>query len=80
MGRPLGDAVGMRPNTANAPVTEVDREELDRQIPNMYRDVTNETAPNLHFPTERPLAQGLGHPNDLPTRLPAQATGRHARC
>jgi hypothetical protein len=32
LGRPVGDAFGMRTNTAYAPVTEVDREELDRQI------------------------------------------------
>ena len=78
MGRPVGDAVGMRTNTAYAPVTEVDRGELDRQIANMYRDVANETAPDLHFPTERPLAQGLGYPNDLLTRLPAQAVNSFA--
>jgi SAM-dependent methyltransferase len=42
----------------------------------MYRDVANETAPDLHFPTERPLAQGLGYPNDLLTRLPARRSTR----
>jgi len=68
----------MRTNTAYAPVTEVDRGELDRQIANMYRDVANETAPDLRFPTERPLAQGLGYPNDLLTRLPAQAVNSFA--
>jgi arsenite methyltransferase len=78
LGRPVGDAVGMRTNTAYAPVTEVDRGELDRQIANMYRDVANETAPDLHFPTERPLAQGLGYPKDLLTRLPAQAVNSFA--
>jgi hypothetical protein len=48
----------------------VDREELERQIPNMYR----EPPP----PNRRPLAQGLGHPNDLPTRLPPQAVNSFA--
>lgn len=77
-GRPVGDAAGIQTNTAYAPVTEVDREELDRQIANMYRDVANETPPDLHFPTERPLAQGLGYPNDLLTRLPGQAVNSFA--
>jgi arsenite methyltransferase len=44
----------------------------------MYRDVANETAPDLHFPTERPLAQGRGYPNDLLTRVPAQAVNSFA--
>jgi hypothetical protein len=78
LGRPVGDAVGMRTNTAYAPVRGVDREELDRQVANMYRHVANETVSDLHFPTGRPLAQGLGYPNDLLTRLPAQAVNSFA--
>jgi hypothetical protein len=33
----------------------VDPEELDRQIADMFRDVANEPAEDLHFPTNRPL-------------------------
>ena len=67
-----------KPTPHTHPCTEVDREELDRQIANMYRDVANETAADLHFPTERPLAEGLGYPDDLLTRLPAQAVNSFA--
>jgi arsenite methyltransferase len=68
----------MHTNTTCAPVTEVDRDELDRHIADMYRNVANETAPDLHFPTGRPLAQALGYPTKLLTRLPAPAVNSFA--
>jgi ubiquinone/menaquinone biosynthesis C-methylase UbiE len=51
----------------------VDPEELDRHIAQMYRDVANEAARDLHFPTGRPLAEALGYPTELLDRLPAEA-------
>jgi Methyltransferase domain len=51
----------------------VDREELDRQIAEMYRDVANEAERDLHFPTGRPLADELGYPAQLLDRLPTEA-------
>ena len=77
-GRPVSDAAGMQTNPTYSPVTRVDREELDRQIADMYRDVANEAARDLHFPTGRPLAEALGYPADLLTRLPAQAVNSFA--
>ena len=56
----------------------VDREELDRHIAEMYRDVANEADRDLHFPTGRPLAEALGYPADLLARLPAQAVSSFA--
>ena len=44
---------------------ELDPEELDRHIAEMYRDVANEAGRDLHFPTGRPLAEALGYPADL---------------
>ena len=65
LGRPLGDAVGMRPNTANAPVTEVDREELDRHIAAIER--------------ARVLAPGELTDSDVPTLPPTAAAGAESR-
>ena len=44
----------------------------------MYRDVANEAAPDLHFPTGRPLAEALGYPAEMLARLPAQAVNSFA--
>ena len=43
---------------------------LYREIAAMYRDVANETARDLHFPTGRRLAEALGYPADLLDGLP----------
>jgi arsenite methyltransferase len=56
----------------------VNREELDRHIAEMYRDVANDTGRSLHFPTGRPLAEALGYPADLLDRLPARAVSSFA--
>ena len=62
-----------------APTTvRVDRDELDRHIAEMYRDVANEAGRDLHFPTGRPLAEALGYPADLLDRLPAEAVNSFA--
>lgn len=77
-GRPVSDASAMQTSTTHSPVTGVDREELDRHIADMYRDVANEAARDLHFPTGRSLAEALGYPADLLTRLPAEAVSSFA--
>ena len=56
----------------------VDPEELDRRIADMYRDVANELAEDLHFPTGRPLAEALRYPADLLALLPAEAVNSFA--
>ena len=57
-----GDAAGMHTEHDRQAAGGVDREQLDRQITEMYRDVANETGRDLHFPTGRPLAETLGYP------------------
>src|SRR4051794_4910295 len=56
----------------------VDPAELDRHIAETYRDVANEATRDLHFPTGRPLADALGYPADLLSRLPARAVDSFA--
>jgi arsenite methyltransferase len=51
----------------------VDSEELERRIADMSRDVANEAAEALHFPTGHPLAEALVFPAELLARLPAEA-------
>ena len=60
-------------HTTNATPGTVDPRELERRIAEMYRDVANEAARDLHFPTGRALAVRLGYPTDLLDQLPAQA-------
>jgi hypothetical protein len=55
-----GDATGMQPNTTYPAAGGGDREQLDRQITEMYRDVANEPGRDLPFPIGRPLAETLG--------------------
>ena len=64
----------IRPSTLGG----ADPEELDRHIAQMYRDVANEAARDLHFPSGRPLADALGYPADLLGRLPAEAVNSFA--
>ena len=73
-----GDAAGMQTNTTYPTPGGVDREQLDRQITEMYRDVANEAGRDLHFPTGRPLAETLGYPADLLGLLPAHAVNSFA--
>ena len=68
----------MHTNTTGTTTAGVDREELDRHIAQMYRDVANEAGRDLHFPTGRPLAEALGYPADLLDRLPAGAVDAFA--
>jgi arsenite methyltransferase len=59
-------------------IVGVDPQELHRHIAEMYRDVANEAARDLHFPTGRPLAEAVGYPVDLLDRLPAEAVNSFA--
>lgn len=68
----------MQTHTAHTTNGRVDPEELDRRIAQMYRDVANEAANGLHFPTGRPLAEALGYPAGLLDRLPAAAVSSFA--
>ena len=72
-GRRAGEAVAMHTNTTYLAPAGVDLEELDGEIAAMYRDVANETARDLHFPTGRGLAEALGYPADLLDQLPGGA-------
>ena len=73
-----GDAAGTHTNTTYPAPGGVDREELDRRIAEMYRDVANDAGRDLHFPTGRPLAEALGYPAELLGRVPAQAVNSFA--
>lgn len=77
-GRRAGEAARMHTNTTYLEPASVDLEELDREIAAMYRDVANETAGDLHFPTGRRLAESLGYPADLLDRLPNGAVNSFA--
>jgi arsenite methyltransferase len=68
--------------TSQVPVPDaapgVDADELVRHIAQMYRDVANEAAHDLHFHTGRRLAEALGYPADLLDRVPARAVSSFA--
>jgi arsenite methyltransferase len=68
----------MQTNTTSPIGGGVDPQELDRHIEEMYRDVANDAARGLHFPTGRPLAEALGYPTELLDRLPAEAVNSFA--
>jgi arsenite methyltransferase len=68
----------MQTNPTYSSQAGVDPEELDRRIADMYRDVANELAEHLHFPTGRPLAEALGYPAHLLALLPAEAVNSFA--
>jgi arsenite methyltransferase len=63
----------MHTDTTYPALATAELEELYREIAAMYRDVANETARDLHFPTGRALAEALGYPADLLDRLPGGA-------
>lgn len=65
--------------TSQIPATgAVDRDELDRHVAQMYRDVANEAVQDLHFHTGRELAASLGYPAGLLGRLPDGAVSSFA--
>jgi arsenite methyltransferase len=56
----------------------VDRDVLEAQVRDMYRQVAREEEAELHFAVGRPLAQRLGYPNELLDAIPAEALASFA--
>src|SRR5436309_14942261 len=53
--------------------TLVDRDVLEAQVKDMYRQVAREQEADLHFEVGRPLAEHIGYPSDLLDSIPAEA-------
>ena len=51
----------------------VDREVLETQVQDVYRQVAREEEAELHFAVGRPLALRLGYPSELLDAIPAEA-------
>jgi arsenite methyltransferase len=56
----------------------VDREELEAQVQDMYRQVAREEEAGLHFEVGRRLALRLGYPPELLDAIPAEALASFA--
>jgi len=56
----------------------VDREVLEGQVQEMYRQVAREEEADLHFAVGRPLALRLGYPSELLDAVPAEALASFA--
>jgi SAM-dependent methyltransferase len=56
----------------------VDRELLEGQVQEMYRQVAREEEADLHFAVGRPLALRLGYPSELLAAIPAEALASFA--
>jgi arsenite methyltransferase len=56
----------------------VDREVLEAQVRDMYRQVAREEEAELHFAVGRPLALRLGYPEELLDAIPAEALASFA--
>src|SRR5437764_1114177 len=56
----------------------VDREVLEAQIKDMYRQVAREQHAELHFEIGRPLALRLGYPSELLDAIPVEALSSFA--
>jgi arsenite methyltransferase len=56
----------------------VDREVLEAQVRDMYRQVAREEEAELHFAVGRPLALRLGYPSKLLDAIPAEALASFA--
>ena len=56
----------------------VDREVLETQVQDMYRQVAREEEAELHFAVGRPLALRLGYPSELLDAIPAEALASFA--
>jgi hypothetical protein len=56
-GRRVGDSAVMQTTTTYSSPVGVDPQPLERRIAEMYRDVANELAEDLHFPTGCRLAR-----------------------
>jgi arsenite methyltransferase len=56
----------------------VDRELLESQVQDMYRQVAREEEAELHFALGRPLALRVGYPSELLDAIPAEALASFA--
>src|SRR3989442_1850306 len=56
----------------------VDREVLEAQVKEMYRQVAREQEAALHFEVGRPLALRVGYPSELLDAIPAEALASFA--
>src|SRR5512133_475376 len=56
----------------------VDREVLETQVQDMYRQVARQQDAELHFAVGRPLALRLGYPGELLDAIPAEALASFA--
>src|SRR5215831_1670607 len=56
----------------------VDREVLEAQVKDMYRQVAREEEAQLHFAVGRQLALRLGYPEELLDAIPAEALSSFA--
>jgi arsenite methyltransferase len=56
----------------------VDREELETQVKEMYRQVAREEEAGLHFALGRPLAVRLGYPVELLDAIPVESLASFA--
>jgi arsenite methyltransferase len=56
----------------------VDRELLEAQVQEMYRQVAREEEADLHFAVGRPLALRVGYPSELLDSIPAEALASFA--
>jgi arsenite methyltransferase len=56
----------------------VDRELLEAQVKDMYRQVAREQEADLHFAVGRPLALRVGYPSELLDAIPAEALASFA--
>jgi SAM-dependent methyltransferase len=56
----------------------VDRELLESQVKDMYRQVAREEEAALHFELGRPLAEHLGYPAELLDAIPSEALASFA--
>ena len=65
-GRRVGGSAVMQTTTTYPSPVGVDPQQLERRIAETYRDVANELAEDLHFPTGRRLAHvALGEETPL---------------
>jgi arsenite methyltransferase len=56
----------------------VDRDVLEAQVKDMYRQVAREEEAELHFAVGRPLALRIGYPSELLDTIPAEALASFA--
>jgi arsenite methyltransferase len=77
--RTTDDEMALAENLPQADASSlVDREALETQVKDMYRQVAREQDAQLHFAVGRQLALRVGYPSDLLDRIPAEALASFA--